>query len=312
MKKIIHAKIFILILISILITIGCKDKLGYKNFDKYNPLVWTAMIAYENRDYENSLLYFQKAFEIIPDESEDDIFHAAAAALRVKKDDVAEELIRTAISKTNPRRDYYNSFHGFVRFKEKQLFKRIEKDYEQLVNQFYSELSYPKEIEDEIQELIKKDQEVRQNSDWDKMAKVDSININRLIEITSKHGWIKKGWLLLWHHRGIHREDNYVWNHFRPLINREIKEGKIKKDFWAMYDDELSIRNNQEQIYGMYQNQFPVKEIETVDERRTELGLPPLWYLNKIYGHELPNGYSTKIKDIATFKELYSIELRFR
>ncbi len=68
------------------------------------------------------------------------------------------------------------------------------------------------------------------------MRKVDSLNIERLMEITKEHGWQERAWIILWHQRGNHDEDNYVWNYFRPLINKEIEEGKISRSFWSAFD----------------------------------------------------------------------------
>ena len=55
--------------------------------------------------------------------------------------------------------------------------------------------------------------------------------------ITKEYGWQKKAWIILWHQRGNHDEDNYVWNYFRPLINKEIEEGKISRSFWKPFDE---------------------------------------------------------------------------
>lgn len=66
--------------------------------------------------------------------------------------------------------------------------------------------------------------------------KIDSLNIEELIAITKENGWQERAWLILWHCRGNHDEDNYVWNYFRPLINKEIEEGKISRSFWEPFD----------------------------------------------------------------------------
>ena len=66
---------------------------------------------------------------------------------------------------------------------------------------------------------------------------VDKLNIERLMEITKKYGWQERAWLILWHHRGNHDEDNYVWNFFRPIINKEIEEGKLSRSFWKPFDN---------------------------------------------------------------------------
>lgn len=69
------------------------------------------------------------------------------------------------------------------------------------------------------------------------MQKVDSLNVARLIEITKEHGWQERAWIILWHQRGTYGEDNYVWNYFKPLIDKEISEGKLSKNFWSNFDE---------------------------------------------------------------------------
>lgn len=60
-----------------------------------------------------------------------------------------------------------------------------------------------------------------------------------------------------------------------------------------MNEDEEPFRNGEPHIYGTYYDQFPIRDIENVDARRDSIGLPPLWYINKIYGIELPPDYKT-------------------
>lgn len=76
------------------------------------------------------------------------------------------------------------------------------------------------------------------------MRKVDSLNIDRLMKITKEHGWQERAWLILWHQRGNHDEDNYVWNYFRPLINKEIEDGKISRSFWYAFDQFKEMMNS--------------------------------------------------------------------
>lgn len=83
----------------------------------------------------------------------------------------------------------------------------------------------------------------------DLMHRVDDSNIKRLIEITKKHGWQSRAWLLLWHHRSSYKENNFVWNHFIPLINKEIEQGKISRTFWKPFEDE---KKRVEQIMKAY------------------------------------------------------------
>lgn len=126
----------------------------------------------------------------------------------------------------------------FVRKIDDYISGRTEEDIEKAMNGYreakknndsiaikkYRDLLFPKPNK-EYQELQR-----------ELMKKVDSLNVDRLMEITKKHGWQERAWLILWHQRGNHDEDNYVWNYFRPLINKEIEEGKLSRSFWYAFD----------------------------------------------------------------------------
>lgn len=289
----------------ILMMIGCsiqKKENGIEtksDFEKYDELVWSGMLNFKDKNYENSLSNFQDAFKIKSDESVSDYFYASASALNLNMDKVAKDLIITAIQKTNASESYFDSFDEFNPFREKQLFSEIKTDYAKYQADFFDNLKNP-EIYNEIELLTEKDQAVRTNgSSAEEMQRVDSLNIKRLIEINKKYGWQKKQWLLLWHHRSIHKDSNYVWNYFRPLINEKIEKGELRKSFWARFDDENSMfSKDRVQIYGTYWNnydQFPINNLNKVDSLRKTVGLPPLIYMKKVYDIELPIGYEEKL-----------------
>ncbi|PKB45087.1 hypothetical protein AX016_3325 [Cellulophaga sp. RHA19] len=263
-------------------------------FEIYNEFEQKAMLQFKDKEYEKALLNFQNAINLKPSENVTIYFYAVAAALNIGKLEKAKELIIASIHKTNASKSYFLNFEEFNNFRDQSMFAEIEKDYEKHISIFYKELEHPK-IYREIDSLIKIDQKVRKNdSDRYKIMQIDSSNVKRLIEITKQYGWQSKGWLILWHQRGTYGQDNYVWNFFKPYINEQIQKGKIKKSFWTMFEEEQSIIKNKEQIYGLYFNyfdQYPIKDIEYVDKRRTENGLTPLWYMEKVYGVKLPTNY---------------------
>ncbi len=249
------------------------------------------MIQYTNKEYESSLDNFRKAFKIIPDDLVDDYFYAAAAALNLDNDAEAEKLIIESIRLTNASKDYFLNFEAFNPFRSKKLFQNITDDYEKHQAIFFNNLAHPK-IYKEIDSLFKSDQNVRNNGG--DLAETDTKNINRLIAITKQYGWQSRAWTILWHQRGTYGERNYVWDFFKPYIDEQIKIGKMRKDFWAMFEDEKSIERTGKQIYGLYWSQYddwPIIDIESVDKRRESVGLPPLWYLNHVYGIKLPKEY---------------------
>lgn len=260
-------------------------------FEKYDSFVWCAMIQYKDHNYTAALENFEKAFKVIPDEDVSDYFYAAAAALHLKNDQKAKELIIESILNTDSSIDYFLNFEEFNPFRSLKLFEEINTNYETHRLAFYENLEFP-EIYKEIRLMIDKDQEVRTNGG--DMNTVDSPNIIRLIEITKKYGWQKRSWLLLWHQRIEFGEDNYVWSFFKPYIDEQIRIGEMRKDFWARFEEDKSIDLTGKQIYGFWWSQYdemPLFDIQNVDKRRAAVGMAPLWYLEKIYGIKPPSDY---------------------
>ncbi len=280
---------YILLLFTILSCAQSKNE-----FEIYNEFEQKAMLEFKDKEYGKALSNFQKAIDLKPTEDVTIYFYATASALNIGELEKAKELLIASIHKTNASKSYFLNFKEFDNFRNEKMFSDIENDYEKHLSVFYKELEHPK-IYREIDSLVELDQKVRKNgNDRNKMAKIDSSNINRLIEITKEYGWQSRGWLILWHQRGTYGQDNYVWNFFKPYIDGQIQKGKMKKSFWTMFEEEKSIIESKEQIYGLYWGQFeqfPIKDIENVDKRRAENGLPPLWYMEKVYGIELPAEY---------------------
>ncbi|PQJ19574.1 hypothetical protein [Tenacibaculum sp. SG-28] len=297
----------IIVIIGILLFASCKNEKEKteilnqesNDFEMYDKLVRSGMLHYKDNEYELALFNFHDAFKIIPNELTNHYFYAAASALHLGQDDKAEQLLINAIEKTNASESYFLRFEEFNNFRNKELFKKIENEYDMHKKVFFDNLENP-EIYYEIEDLITKDQEVRTGDySTEEMQKVDSLNITRLIEINKEYGWQEKQWLLLWHHRRIHRDDNYIWNYFRPYINEKIEKGELRKDFWARFDDEKSMFSEKgTQIYGTYwynYEQFPIENIDIVDSLRNNVGLPPLAYLKKVYGIVPPKEYDKEL-----------------
>lgn len=299
----------IIIITGILLLVSCKgqqQKTEVKSdestdLEMYDKLVWSGRLHYMDNKYQLALSNFEDAFRIISNESTNDYFYATASALHLAQDDEAMKFLVDAIEKTDASKSYFLKFEEFDDFRNKKLFKEIKNNYDKHKKVFEDNLKHPK-IYDEIEEMIAKDQEVR-NGDFsvNKMQEVDSLNITRLIEINKKYGWQKKQWLLLWHHRGIHRDDNYIWNYFRPYINEKIEKGELRKRFWSNFDDEKSMFSDKgTQIYGTYwknYDQFPIDNIAKVDSLRNTVGLPPLAYMQKVYGTVPPIEYDKELPE---------------
>lgn len=275
--------------------IGCTQQ-RQSPYDKYDPLVWSAMLAFKDKDYPKALDKFQQAFEILPHDNASDLFYATETALELNKKELAEKYIKTAHVHHNPDSIYFISF--FAKFKHDDLIIQIKQEREELRKVYYANLPYPKQVLDDIKKMVEMDQEVRRVENWHRMDAVDSINIHQLMDITRKYGWFPKAHIVLWHQRDTYGMNTHIWNYFKPFIDGEIRRGKLRREFWTSFEDERLLRTERKQLYGTYQNQFPFINIEKLDERRAKEGLPPMWYMNKVHGWELPGGYTGTVQEI--------------
>jgi hypothetical protein len=117
--------------------------------------------------------------------------------------------------------DYFTNYSEEELTVARQQFVQAQEKGDLVKLEVYKKILFPK-VEEKYDELMKR---------------VDDSNIKRLIEITKKYGWQPSAWILLWHHRSSYQENNFVWNHFIPLINKEIEQGKISRAFWKPFED---------------------------------------------------------------------------
>ncbi len=148
-----------------------------------------------------------------------------------------------------------------------------------------------KKIADEILQMAKQDQEMRERFEsdpgaWDSM--VDEVNTNRMKEIVEEIGWpsISKvgeeasdlAWLLVQHAD----RDPAFQKRCLELMKR-LPEGAVSKSNLAYLEDRILVKEGKPQRFG---TQFfedidghvkvrPIEDPEHVDERREAMGLPP-------------------------------------
>jgi len=66
-------------------------------YDSYDPLIWKARVALKDGNNTKALAHFQEAFEVLPHDSQNDLFQAAEAALKIGKNDIAKLLLYSTI-----------------------------------------------------------------------------------------------------------------------------------------------------------------------------------------------------------------------
>jgi hypothetical protein len=256
---------------------------GQTKYDNFDELISEANKLRTDEIYEQAILKYRNALDILTPNSSTPFFNLAECALKLNNNVLADKWIRKGIAKGGAQMEYLRKYKGFSDIQNDEFYQKIIKDYNSLRQQYFSTIDNI-DIYLEIEELTARDQFVRKIDDYiigrtdedisnamkqlkiaqkendsvnvkkymnlifpkpnkeykklqnELMRKVDSLNIERLMEITKEHGWQERAWIILWHQRGNHDEDNYVWNYFRPLINKEIEEGKISRSFWSAFD----------------------------------------------------------------------------
>lgn len=261
-------------------------------YDSYDPLIWKARLALKDGNNGKAVTRFEEAFEVLPHDNTNDLFYAAEAALKVGKNNLAKTFIKTAFIHHNPDSTYYVSF--FAPFKGEEIFDEIQAERSQMRGEYYANLPYPKEIHDEMEQILKVNEKFNNNED---RHKSDSIKMRQLLEITRKYGWINDR--ARTHLLGVYGTKSDTWKALKSAIDNEIKKGKLRKSFWAFLDDAQQMQKNRKQVYGESNNweDYPIMNIKNVDKRRAKIGLPPIWYVSKLRDSELPEGYTAASDD---------------
>lgn len=121
----------------------------------------------------------------------------------------------------------------------------------------------------------------------DEQNEIDEANFLRLTQIVDEHGWPSialvgedangAAWLIL-QHANIERQRRYL-----PLLREEVSRNGALASNLAMLEDEISLADTGEQIYGTEikmenENVFvaPVIDPAGLDARRASVGLPPM------------------------------------
>ena len=140
--------------------------------------------------------------------------------------------------------------------------------------------------------------------------KEDSLNLIVVEEIINNYGWLGKDKIgvegnstlfIVIQHSDIEIQEKYL-----PIMRSAVKINNAKVSDFALLEDRVALRKGREQIYGsqiMWDEKtnayyvLPIQEPDSVDFRRSSVGLPPLsaylsnwnmkWDINK-YKKDLP------------------------
>jgi hypothetical protein len=292
-----------------------------EKFTAYQNYINLAKFEFYKRDYKKSGILFKKAFSFHSADDSYDLLDAAASALYNGENNLAEKYIAESITDHRAPLEFIMGYEKLKNHKNSSFLKELPDQYDAYFNAFYAKRKNLQSYLD-ADLLMEKDQMIRNLiTDLDNSAeetqatkkliykeldRVDEKNAQELIELTKKYGYQDRAWILLWHHRDeLNDEKSTFWEFFKPIINQEIKNGKLYKSFFTLFEDDNYMTFHHKQKYGIFPQMYlenPIADIKNVDKLREEAGLPPLSFDIIVNGYPQPEGYKMSEADLQ--KEL--------
>jgi hypothetical protein len=170
---------------------------------------------------------------------------------------------------------------------------------------YYDDQKYRKMLDS-----IGKDEAQRQEV-YRMMGECDHYNLMKVKNILDRYGWLgadsvgfegNEALFLVIQHSDLTTQEKYF-----PMLSEAVKNGKLRKSSFALFEDRINLRQGKKQNYGSqigYDERtnlyyvLPLEDPENVDKRRAEVGLQPLaeyvmqWNINwdvEQYKKDLPN-----------------------
>lgn len=178
---------------------------------------------------------------------------------------------------------------------------RTNKD-KQLINQldtiYHDDQQYRHQLNDILEKSVRNDSNnIKIVTLSEIINEKDSINLLKIEKIINEKGWLgadiigekgNKTLFLVIQHSDLETQIKYL-----PIIREAVKIGNAKGNDFALLEDRIAMRQGKRQIYGSQIKKdydtgetyvWPLIEPEKVNERRAEVGLPPIEDYVKKFG----------------------------
>jgi hypothetical protein len=175
--------------------------------------------------------------------------------------------------------------------------KREENLRKELLRMMKEDQEARKQIIEEVKQRSRKDGETGKKTNTPAMQKLEALddkNTKRMKEIVDKHGWPGKSlvgedgaqaaWLLV-----QHADRDREFQKRCLALMKAAPKGEVSPSNLAYLTDRVLVGENKKQLYGTQFRQQgdkmvpqPIEDEANVDQRRKEMGLPPLAEYKKL------------------------------
>lgn len=298
-------KLMINLILSVLLSLLSFNSSYSQDKEKYNDLVNKARDSYAAEEYKQAAEKYSEAFAAWGNKGYNThrYYAASAWALAKEPDSAFVQLFRIAEKgnyssyekiSTDPAMEELNCDDRWI-----QLLSIIKENKEAALGDLDPELvtilnTIHRDDQDLRQEINAVEAAYGRDSEemqahWDKINKMDSINVLKVQKILDERGWLGAGVVgdqgnstlfLVIQHADLEVQEKYL-----PMLREAVKKGDASPGSLAILEDRVALRNGKRQIYGSQIGRdtetgeyyvSPLQDPESVDKRRAEVGLRPL------------------------------------
>lgn len=278
-----------------------------KDMTKYKAFIKKADSLYTAKDYKNSAIEYQNAFDSNEGKAYPRDRYNAACTFALAKDS-EKAFYHLIYSAEHPRIKYKNYNHittdsdlnslhkneqwdkliKLVKANKDEAEKDLDKPLVAILDTIYREdQTYRRQIGEIEEKYGRESDEMKKH--WELINEKDSINLIKIQKILDEKGWLGANVIgnqgnstlfLVIQHSPLEVQEKYL-----PMMREAVKNGNARVSSLALLEDRVSLRKGGKQIYGSQVGRdqetgeyfvSPLKDPENVDKRRAEVGLGPI------------------------------------
>ncbi len=296
-----------IILVAVLGILISNFAFGQKDMSKYKAFINTADSLYNVKDYKNSAIQYQNAFDSNDGKAHPRDRYNAACTFALAGDST-KAFFHLLYSAEHPRIKYKNYNHittdsdlnslhkskqwekliKIVKANKDEAEKDLDKPLVAILDTIYREdQTYRRQIGEVEQKYGRESDEMKKH--WELINEKDSINLIKIVKILDERGWLGANVIgnsgnstlfLVIQHLPLEVQEKYL-----PMMREAVKKGNARASSLALLEDRVSLRKGGKQIYGSQVGRdqetgeyfvSPLVDPENVDKRRAEVGLGPI------------------------------------